>query len=210
MVNNIVINGNQIPFDIEVPIINLGHLYGIIKNSSEGCQIHNRIFEQRIYSYMMTKLSTTRQREMVLSLHHDYHTNEKLNIKLILKRFQIFMKEHYSNRDVKFLEQEGRLLFLSYLRPIINGRGFDFKEPNVANERRMDIVITYQNLRYVIELKIWRGDKYHKEGLKQLSDYLDIYSLKQGYLLIYDFNKNKEYKQEDIVFEDKHIFAVWV
>jgi len=55
LVYNIVINGNQIPFDIEVPVINLGHLYGIIKNSSEGCQIHNRIFEQRIYSYMMTK-----------------------------------------------------------------------------------------------------------------------------------------------------------
>ncbi len=208
-VYNIVINGNQIPFDIEVPIINMGHLYGIFKNSAEGCQIHNRIFEQRIYSYMMTKLSTTR-REPVLSLQSDYYTDEGLNVKLILQRFQTFMKEHYSNRDEKFLEREGRLLFLSYLRPIINGRGFDFKEPNVADERRMDIVITYRNLRYVLELKIWRGDKYHREGLKQLSGYLDTYSLRQGYLLIYDFNKNKEYRQEQIVFEDKHIFAVWV
>jgi len=210
LVSNIVINGNQIPFDIEVPIINLGHLYGIIKNSAEGCQIHNRIFEQRIYSYMMTKLSTTIQPELLFSLQHDYQTNEGLNIKLILKRFQKFMKEHYSDRDHKFLEREGRLLFLSYLRPIINGKGFDFKEPNIADERRMDIVITYLNQRYVLELKIWRGEKYHRKGLKQLNDYLDKYSLKQGYLLIYNFNKNKEYKQEEIVFRDKHIFAVWV
>jgi hypothetical protein len=63
------------------------------------------------------------------------------------------MKEHYSHKDETFLEREGRLLFLSYLRPIINGKGFDFKKPNVADERRMDIVITYRHTRDVIELK---------------------------------------------------------
>ena len=30
------------------------------------------------------------------------------------------------------------------------------------------------------------------------------------YLLIYDFSKNKAYKEEDIRFGDKDIFAVWV
>ena len=120
------------------------------------------------------------------------------------------MKEHYSHKDRKFLEREGRLLFLSYLRPIINGRGFDFKEPVVADERRMDIVITYRDRRYVIELKRWYGDKYHQRGLQQLSDYLDIYGLKDGCLLIYDFNKSKSYKEEQIQFQDKEIFTVWV
>ena len=74
----------------------------------------------------------------------------------------------------------------------------------------MDIVITCRDKRYVVELKIWHGPKYHQKGLKQLSDYFDTCSLKQGYLLIYNFNKNKEYKQEHIKFEDKQIFAVWV
>ena len=89
-------------------------------------------------------------------------------------------------------------------------RGVDFKEPTVADERRMDIVITCQDKRYVIELKRWHGEKYHQRGLQQLSDYLDIYSLKKGYLLIYDFNKGKSYKEEQIQFQDKEIFAVWV
>ena len=40
---------------------------------------------------------------------------------------------------------------VAYLRPIINGKSFDFKEPNVADERRMDIVITYCQKRYVVE-----------------------------------------------------------
>ncbi|QTA78905.1 AAA ATPase-like domain-containing protein, GxxExxY domain-containing [Desulfonema limicola] len=206
---HIVINGRKIPFNITVPVINLGHLYGIFTPSPEGCKIHNRIFEQRIYSYMITKMLTSNP-EHLMSIQPDYYTDHGLNIKLILQKFQTFMKEHYSKHDAKFLEREGRLLFLSFLRPIINGKGFDFKEPNVSEERRMDIVITFLDNRYIIELKIWHGSKYHEQGLKQLSDYLETFSLKQGYLLIYDFNKNKEYKQENISFEDKQIFAVWV
>jgi hypothetical protein len=140
----------------------------------------------------------------------EYLTAEGLDVKLILQRFQAFMRENYSQRDKTFLEREGRLLFLAFLKPILNGRGFDFKEPTVADERRMDLVITYQDKRYVIELKLWYGEKYHQRGLKQLSDYLDIYSLKKGYLLIYDFNKGKSYKEKLIQFQDKEIFAVWV
>ncbi len=74
----------------------------------------------------------------------------------------------------------------------------------------MDILITYQAKRYVIELKRWYGQAYHQKGLQHLSDYLDIYGLKTGYLLIYDFNKGKSYKEEEVAFQDKHIFVVWV
>ncbi len=206
---NLVINGQGIPFNITVPVINLGSLYGVFKESAKKCQIHNRIYEQRIYSYMVTK-SLTQTAESLLSLQPDYYNDDGLDVVTILRRFQVFMKEHYSNQEAKFLENSGRLLFLAFLRPILNGKGFDFKEPIVADERRMDIVITYQDKRYVIELKLWYGEKYHQRGLEQLSDYLDIYSLSEGYLLIYDFNKGKKYKEEKISFQDKEIFAVWV
>ncbi len=206
---NLVINGQTLPFNITVPVINLGHLYGIFKESAKKCQIHNRIYEQRIYSYLVTK-SLTQTDEPLLSLQPDYYNDDGLDVVTILRQFQVFMKEHYSDQEAKFLEHSGRLLFLAFLRPILNGRGFDFKEPVVADERRMDIVITYQDKQYVIELKRWYGEKYHQRGLQQLSNYLDIYSLTKGYLLIYDFNKGKKYKEEQIPFQDKEIFAVWV
>ena len=211
LISRIAINGVSIPFTVTNPVISLGHLYGIIVPSEHGrCRIHNRIFEQRIYAHIMSDLLQTKYHEMNSFRGPEFYSPEGLDVRLILLRFQAFMKEHYSNRDTRFLEREGRLLFLAYLRPIINGLGFDFKEPNVSHERRMDIVITWQNKRYVIELKIWYGPKYHQEGLGQLSGYLDTYSLKDGYLLIYDFNKNKAHKQEEILFEDKRIFAVWI
>jgi hypothetical protein len=50
------------------------------------------------------------------------------------------------------------------------GNGFDFKEPQVSEEKRLDVVITYLNEKFVVELKLWHGEQYHQQGLKQLSD----------------------------------------
>ncbi len=209
LVFDIIINGRRLTFTITNPVIHMASLYGILSESDGVCKIHNRIFEQKIYAHMMSNLLIANN--TTVSDEYEFFTdNDGLDVKLILLRFQAFMKEHYSHKDEKFLEREGRLLFLSFLRPIINGKGFEFKEPNVADERRMDLVITYKKTRYVVELKRWYGARAHQKGLQQLSDYLDIYALKQGFLLIYDFNKNKKYIHDEIVFQDKQIFAVWV
>ena len=117
-----------------------------------------------------------------------------------MKKFQQFIKEQYSSIDSKFIEREGRLLFLAFIKPIINGVGFDFKEVQISEEKRLDVVITYLKEKYLVELKIWRGEEYHKKGLKQLSDYLEIN----------EFNKTKEYKSETIMVDSKKIFAIWV
>ncbi len=60
----------------------------------------------------------------------------------------------------------------------------------------MDVVVTYNDQRNVVELKRWEGEAYHQQGLQQLSDYLDIHSLRKGFLLIFDFRKEKTYKSE--------------
>ena len=39
--------------------------------------------------------------------------------------------------------REGRLLFLSFLKPIINGMGHYVVEPETRGSRRMDIVVFY-------------------------------------------------------------------
>lgn len=203
-------NGLRVKFNILDDAINLGSLYGILDKDEEGiCKIHNRIFEQKIYGVMLSKEIREKRhhRSMITSR---FYEGDSLNLQEVLLGFQTFMRENYSHKDIAFLEREGRLLFLSFLKPIINGKGFDFKEPNVAAERRMDLVITFADERYVVEMKRWEGEAYHQRGLQQLSDYLDTYALREGFLLIFDFRKQKEYKQELILFGDKEIFAVWV
>lgn len=136
--------------------------------------------------------------------------NRELNIEKVLKKFQQFMKEQYSTKDAEFIEHHGRLLFLAFIKPIINGTGFEFKEVQVSEEKRLDVVITYNEFKYIIEMKIWRGAKYHEEGRRQLCDYLDIHNLNDGYLLIFNFNENKEFKEEKITLGDKSILEVYV
>lgn len=74
----------------------------------------------------------------------------------------------------------------------------------------MDVVITFDRKKYIVELKIWNGKKYEEKGLKQLSEYLEIQGLKTGYMLVFNFNKNKKYKLEWLKIGSKDIFEVSV
>ena len=85
-----------------------------------------------------------------------------------------------------------------------------FKENVTTEDKKMDLVVTFNDKRYVIELKIWYGKKYITDGLKQLADYLDSYSLDTGHMLIYNFNKNKRYEIQRINKYGKDITAVFV
>jgi hypothetical protein len=133
-----------------------------------------------------------------------------LDMPHVLRKFQSFMKEQYSKRDKDFKEREWRLIFLSYLKPIINGRGYDFKEVETSEEKRLDIVVTYLQWRYIIELKRWCGEKSHERGLNQLANYLDIHGVNEGWLLIFDDRQNPTWREELIHHKGKEIFAVWV
>ena len=134
----------------------------------------------------------------------------KLNMELVLEKFQELMKAEYREIDEKFVEREGRLLFLAFMKPIINGVGFYFVEPETRHSNRMDVVVTYGGEKFVIELKIWRGGKYEQEGREQLCEYLEAQNLTKGYMVFYNFNKGKEYKIDRLKLNGKEIFEVLV
>ncbi len=208
LVFDIIINGNVITFNQHNPIIEFGVTYGVIGRENNRIKVHNRIYEQLLYDYMVSKTETS---ITFPSYEGTYVKDNILDVKHLLLGFQTFMQENHSGKNKEFLEKQGTLLFLAFTKPVINGKGFDFKEVQVSEERRLDVVLTFLDQKYIIELKIWRGEEAHQNGLNQLSDYLDRQNLKTGYLLIYDFRINeKEYKHQQIKHKDKDIFAVWV
>lgn len=206
---DLIINGTERTFNIHNPLINLGNVFGYFKNQDGRVKISNRIFEQMLYNYFSSKLENKTDMSNY-NFRENFIIDDKLDFENIVLRFQQFIKEQYSSIDSKFIEREGRLLFLAFIKPIINGIGFDFKEVQISEEKRLDIVITYLSNKYVVELKIWRGEEYHQKGLRQLYDYLEIQRLDTGYLVIYNFNKNKQYNDQEIIINDKRIFMVFV
>ncbi|SFD42858.1 AAA family ATPase [Clostridium uliginosum] len=210
-IEDIIVRGIDKSFNNYNPIIEIGNIYGYFKNNSSKVAISNKIFGEIIYNYMVSKLENTYSKMDNYNFKGEFlEPNGGLNIEKILKKFQQFMKEQYSSKDEEFIEHHGRLLFLAFIKPIINGTGFDFKEVQISEEKRLDVVIIYNNFKYIIEMKIWRGPKYHEEGINQLCDYLDIHELDNGYLLVFNFNKNKEYKEEKLKVNNKNIIAVYV
>jgi hypothetical protein len=210
-IEDLIVRGIEKNFNSYNPIIEIGMTYGYFENSDGKVAIANKIFAEIIYNYMVSKLENCYSKMDEYNFKGQFLVrNGELNIEKILKRFQQFMKEQYSSKDEEFIEHHGRLLFLAFIKPIINRIGFEFKEVQISEERRLDLVITYNNFKYIIEMKIWRGPKYHEEGVKQLCDYLDIHDLNKGYLLIFNFNKNKEFKEERINAQGKDIFEVYV
>ena len=74
----------------------------------------------------------------------------------------------------------------------------------------MDVVVDYAGDRFVIELKIWRGNAYHERGERQLLDYLDYFRQDTGYMLSYNFNKNKKIGVHRICINGKTIIEAVV
>jgi transposase len=210
-VHKILIEGDYEGYDIHDPIINLGLMHGIFRNG-RGIKIHNKIYEELIYGYMSSKTKTkigTALTDHTIGQNFTL-ANNALDLEKALMKFQLYMRENYSKHDRDFLEHNGRLVFLAFMRPILNGHGYDFKEARISEERRLDVTITFYQHKYVAELKIWRGEVAHEKGLEQLSGYLDRLKLTEGYLLIFDHKEIKTWHSEWITYKDKKIFMVWV
>ena len=72
--------------------------------------------------------------------------------------------------------------------------------------RRKDESFELQELfEYIIEMKIWHGEEYHRRGEEQLAGYLEDYHQKQGYLISFNFNKNKKPGIREVRIKDKTI-----
>ncbi|MCS6833509.1 MAG: hypothetical protein NZ521_08025, partial [Flammeovirgaceae bacterium] len=162
----------------------------------------------RIYNYLISTERTKMRNARIES--QFVRADRTLDMERILQRFQAHCEEQYSKRSADFLEREWRLLFLAFLKPIINGEGHTFIEPEISEERRLDVVVAYGRHKYVVELKRWYGQEAHERGVLQLSDYLDRQHLKEGYLVIFDARRKEVGEAKWLTVGDKKIFAVWV
>ncbi|MEN9611857.1 MAG: hypothetical protein RLZZ628_2671 [Bacteroidota bacterium] len=210
LVYKIAIDNETMGFNPLDPIVNFGIIYGLFVNRNNLIAIHNRIYREVLLNYMSFKFHRI-QATQGIDFGSGYRNDDKtLNMEAVLLGFQSFMKREYSRKNRDFLEKHARLVFLAFLKPIINGAGYDFKEPQISEEKRLDVVITYYEHKYISELKLWRGQKLHEKGLIQLTDYLESQQLTEGYLLIFDHAEVKNWANEWIISQGKRIFMIWV
>lgn len=119
--------------------------------------------------------------------------------------YNLFISEGRMQSVIYTEGSKDRNLFVKNgeLEAIINGTGNYYVEAETRDERRTDVIVDYLGKQYVVELKIYHGNAYNERGERQLSDYLDAYHLKKGYMLSFNFNKKKEVGVREIRVGDK-------
>ena len=198
-------------FNIDNSTISLGCMFGYFKDDSDKTKISNKIFEMRIYNYFISENENSGEIKIKQPKRSEIVENGRLNMEMLLRKFAQHYTEIYKLKDTEFLERHGGLLFLTYLKPFINGHGFCHIESQV-NDFKIDITVDYGSEQFVIELKLWDGQKQHEKAQSQLANYLSLKNANKGYLLTFDFRleKNKERKIEWIEAGGKKILDVIV
>ena len=93
-------------------------------------------------------------------------------------------------------ESVGRHLLLTYLDLFARSVGGTLSFETETGRGRMDLLITREREKYIVETKIWRGDIRYQAGKRQLAAYLKLEGATQGYYVIFDHRQNPEPRVE--------------
>ena len=159
----IIFGSKEFSFQLSVTYINLAYVYGFIKQNGNGkIKIYNKIFEEYFTDHFIAKKQFDSVKGSVGDVTQSLYMkpNGRLNFEKVLLKFQEVIKEKYTETKLlendKFLEEDLRILFLVFLKPIINGIGFSFKEVQTGEEKRLDVIVVFRDEKFVVELKMWR------------------------------------------------------
>lgn len=205
MLYDLLFKGREILYTVGSNAVEEAEMFGFIKKENGSICVANIIFETLLYNYFLTA-PTTQSSDIYRAALEDknqFIENGHLNMKLVLEKFILQFTSLYGEHPQKFYEEEGRKYFLMFLRPIINGTGNYYIEPQTRTATRSDVIVDYRGEQFVIELKIHGGPAYHAKGEKQLAEYLDFHHLKTGYMLTFNFNKKKTTGITEVIYEDK-------
>jgi hypothetical protein len=198
LLENLLLQGWEVPFVTSNPDIGLGAMYGILKARDQMTTVSNILFETRIYDQFTSLAKTRGEVQPHIGERSQFVKDGRLDVGAVIGRFAAFMKSEYRDEDGTFIERQARLLFLSFLKPIINGTGHYAVEPETRGSRRMDVVVFFGSEEHIIELKIWHGKQAAAEGYDQLVSYLKSRGRTRGYLV--SFADNRKSPQEGRTF----------
>ena len=189
-----------IDFNLRSEIISELATYGVIARGGDGmCEIVNPIYLYCIlqaFKPIVNGLEDAYLHEESREGFWDYLIpTGQIDMAALLDNFRDFIaRAGFKILQVPDTPQEsvGKHLLLAYLDQfvkIIDG----FMHIEVQTGRgRMDIIITHNQRKYIVETKIWRGDRRYQAGKRQLVAYLRAEGVTEGDYIVFDHREKPE------------------
>ena len=196
---HIMANDDGVPFNLRNDIINQLATYGVIKNGADGmCEILNPIYLYCILQVFKPLVNGLEQEYFPED--HDYLTpTRQIELAALLDNFRDFIsRAGFRILQVPDTPQEsvGRHLLLAYIDEFVRRIGGVMHIEAQTGRGRMDILITHNQRKYIIETKVWRGMRRYQAGKQQLAAYLKSEGTTEGYYVVFDHRKEAEPRVE--------------
>ncbi len=184
--------------------------YGVITKGTDGmCEIVNPIY---LYCIIQTF------KPAVNGLERDYLPEDNItgfraylipsghvNMEALLDNFRDFIaRAGYKILQMPETPQEyvGRHLLFTYLELFVRIVGGGMYIEVQTGRGKMDLLITHNQRKYIVETKIWRGAVHYQAGKKQLAAYLKLEGAVAGYYMVFDHRQNPEPRIETETVDD--------
>ena len=200
----ITASDESVPFNLHDEIIDELATYGVISEGADGlCDIANPIY---LYAILQAFKPT------VNGLEEEYFPEDNLTgfqayltdtgqiaMEPLLDNFRDFIaRAGFRILEVPQTPQEsvGRHLLLAYLDQFVRAVGGSMALEVQTGRGRIDILITHNKAKYIVETKIWRGPARYQAGKQQLATYLKSEGVTEGYYIVFDHRARAESRVE--------------
>ena len=187
-------------FNLRDDIISELATYGVIARGTDGmCEIVNPIY---LYCILQTF------KPVVNGLEDEYFPEDtqagfldyltptgEIQLTALLDNFRDFIvRAGFGILQVPDTPREsvGRLLLFAYIEQFVRLVGGVMHIEVQTGRGRMDLLITHNRRKYIVETKIWRGTVHYQAGKQQLAAYLKLESAVEGYYVVFDHRREPE------------------
>ncbi|MYA72989.1 ATP-binding protein [Candidatus Poribacteria bacterium] len=178
--------------------------YGVIKEGVDGmCEILNPIYHYCIlqaFKPLVNGLENEYLPADNVAGFQDYLApHGDIDMVTLLNNFKDFIaRAGFRVLQVPDTPQEfiGQHLLLAYLDQFVQLVGGVMYLEVQTGRGRMDLLIYHNRKKYIVETKIWEGDRRYQAGKKQLAAYLKLEGTRQGYYIVFDHRQEPEPRVE--------------
>ena len=194
-----------VEFNLDNEIINELATYGVIGEGADGlCEIVNPIYQYRVMQAFKPAVNGLEQDylpEDTRAGFKDYLTSDgEIQTDALLDNFSDFIaRAGFRILQVPETPQEyvGQHLLFAYLQQFVQIVGATMYLEVRTGRGRIDLLILYNQRKYIVETKIWGGDMRYEAGKAQLAAYVKLEAAEaEGYYVVFDHRKDPEPRVE--------------